>query len=69
MPEQCKTPGTQVNIGTKGDIFVLTEGQRHELMRINREVLTSTNPTVGQHNASDLQLADALSGQPAASGG
>jgi len=30
-----------VNIGTKGDIFVLTEDQRHELMRVNREFLES----------------------------
>lgn len=28
-----------VNIGTKGDVFVLTEEQRHELQRINREYL------------------------------
>jgi hypothetical protein len=41
-PERFKTPGTQVNIGTKGDVFVLTEEQRHELMRINREFLENT---------------------------
>jgi len=41
-PDRFKTPGTQVNIGTKGDIFVLTEDQRHELMAINREHLLST---------------------------
>jgi len=28
--------GTNVNIGTKGDVFVLTEEQRHELIPINR---------------------------------
>jgi hypothetical protein len=38
-PERFKTPGTQVNIGTRGDVFVLTEEQRHELMRLNREWL------------------------------
>jgi hypothetical protein len=30
-PDRYKTPGTTVNVGTKGDIFVLTEEQRHEL--------------------------------------
>lgn len=39
MPDRFKTPGTNVNIGTKGDVFVLTEEQRHELQRINREWL------------------------------
>ena len=38
-PDRFKTPGTQVNIGTKGDVFVLTEEQRHELMEINRQFL------------------------------
>jgi hypothetical protein len=28
-----------VNIGTRDDIFLLTEEQRHELQRINREWL------------------------------
>jgi hypothetical protein len=46
-PDKFKTPGTQVNIGTKGDIFVLTEEQRHELQRINREWLESTPPPAG----------------------
>jgi len=41
-PDRFKTPGTQVNIGTKGDIFVLTEEQRHRLMDYNREWLLST---------------------------
>jgi len=43
-PDKFKTPGAQVNIGTKGDVFVLTEEQRHELMRINREFLSSHPP-------------------------
>jgi hypothetical protein len=38
-PDTFKTPGTQVNIGTKGDVFVLTEEQRHKLIEINREWL------------------------------
>jgi hypothetical protein len=47
MPDKFKRPGTQVNIGTKGDVFVLTEEQRHELQRINREWLESTPPPAG----------------------
>jgi hypothetical protein len=38
-PDRFKTPGTQVNVGTKGDVFVLTEEQRHELMDLNRQWL------------------------------
>ncbi len=41
-PERFKTPGTQVNIAAKNDVFVLTEEQRHELIRINREYLLTT---------------------------
>ena len=40
-PGTFKTPGTHVNIGTRGDVFVLTEEQRHELQAINREWLES----------------------------
>ena len=38
-PDRFKTPGTQVNIGTRGDVFVLTEDQRHKLMEYNRQWL------------------------------
>ena len=38
-PDRFKTAGVNVNVGTRGDVFVLTEEQRHELMRINREWL------------------------------
>jgi hypothetical protein len=41
-PDKFKTPGTNVNIGTRGDVFVLTEEQRHELMQINREFLLNS---------------------------
>jgi hypothetical protein len=41
-PDQFKTPGTNVNIATRGDVFVLTEEQRHELQRINRERILAT---------------------------
>jgi hypothetical protein len=44
QPGKFKTPGTNVNIATKSDVFVLTEEQRHELMRINREFLESHPP-------------------------
>ena len=36
-PDKFKTAGVEVNLATKGDVFVLTEAQRHELMEINRE--------------------------------
>src|SRR5262249_42583526 len=41
-PDKFKTAGVQVNLATKGDVFVLTEEQRHELQRINRDWLEST---------------------------
>ncbi len=41
-PERFKAPGTQVNVGVKSDVFVLTEEQRHELIRINREFLLNS---------------------------
>jgi hypothetical protein len=34
----------QVNIGTRGDIFVLSEDERHELQRLNREWLLANGP-------------------------
>jgi hypothetical protein len=57
MPERFKTPGTQVNIGTKRDVFVLTEEQRKELQRINREfLLTSPVPSGGVSEAQQRDL-------------
>ena len=38
-PDRFKTAGVNVNVGVKSDVFVLTEEQRHELQRINREWL------------------------------
>ena len=35
-PDRSKSAGVNVNLATKGDVFVLTEEQRHELQRINR---------------------------------
>ncbi len=41
-PEIFKTPGANINIGTKGDVLVLTEKQRHRLMEYNREFLLTS---------------------------
>ena len=38
-PQEFKTAGVQVNLGVKGDIFVLSEDQRRELQRVNRQWL------------------------------
>lgn len=38
-PDRFKTAGVNVNVGTRGDVFVLTEDQRHELRSINRQFL------------------------------
>jgi hypothetical protein len=57
-PERFKRPGTQVNVATKGDLFVLSEEQRHELQQINREWLL-TSPTVGPLDTSNLPVLDA----------
>jgi len=44
-PDTFKTAGVNVNIGAKGDIFVLSEEQRDKLIEINREfLLTSPLP-------------------------
>ena len=43
-PETFKTPGVNVNVGTKGDIFVLTEEQRHILMDVNRQWILDHPP-------------------------
>jgi hypothetical protein len=46
QPDQFKTAGVNVNIGAKSDVFILTEEQRYELQRINKEyLLTSPLPT------------------------
>jgi hypothetical protein len=35
-PDKFKTAGVNLNLGVKGDVFVLTEEQRLELQAINR---------------------------------
>jgi len=47
MPDRFKTAGVNVNIGAKGDLFILTEEQRHKLMEYNRQWLL-TAPIEGQ---------------------
>jgi hypothetical protein len=65
-PERFKRPGAQVNVGVKSDVFVLSEEQRHELQRINREwilqqhreeprLLGQTEHNLCDDNAKDLQ--------------
>jgi len=56
-PDRFKTPGTQVNIGTRGDVFVLTEEQRHELMRLNREWLLANPPPAIEADAQAQSIA------------
>ena len=38
-PDRFKTAGVNVNVGVRGDVFLLTEEQRAELKAINREYL------------------------------
>jgi len=59
-PDRFKTPGTQVNVGTKGDIFVLTEDQRDELQRINRERILSEAKELGIDVSDQLAAAGEL---------
>jgi hypothetical protein len=42
--EKFKTAGVNLNLGLKGDVFVLTEDQRHELGRMHREYLLAHPP-------------------------
>ena len=62
-PDRFKTPGTQVNIGTKGDIFVLTEEQRHELQDINRAAVMAM-PTDREEWERQLALENASDPTP-----
>ena len=52
-PEKFKTAGVNVNLGVKGDVFVLSEEQRHELQRINRAYLEESGPPLLLAGASD----------------
>jgi hypothetical protein len=38
-PDRFKTPGTNVNLATRGDVFLLSEEQRAHLRAINRKWL------------------------------
>ena len=66
-PDRFKTAGVNVNVGTRGDVFVLTETQRAELKAINRKwLLESPIPErgVAQHNvvAQPMPASGALAG-------
>jgi hypothetical protein len=41
-PDRFKPAGVNVNVGTRDDVFVLSEEQRHELRKINREWLLTS---------------------------
>jgi hypothetical protein len=41
-PDRFKTAGVNVNLAARGDVFLLTEEQRHELRNINREWLLNS---------------------------
>jgi hypothetical protein len=47
-PERYKTPGVNVNVGVKGDVFVLTEEQRHILMDYKRSELLAWQPPTAE---------------------
>jgi hypothetical protein len=54
LPQKFKTPGAQVNLATKGDVFVLTEEQRKELREINRQfLLSSPIPSEKSHTVTE----------------
>src|SRR5262249_27844771 len=61
-PDRFKTAGVNVNVGVKSDVFVLTEEQRHELQRINREWLETapikSDPSSLRHGSTEQR--DAL---------
>lgn len=69
-PDRFKTPGAQVNIGTRGDVFVLTEEQRAELRRINRKFLLTAPLPPESHSgtAQPQSLTNGSDGQPPAAG-
>jgi hypothetical protein len=55
-PELFKRPGMQVNVATKGDLFVLSKEQRHELMEINRQWLEENRPQNATEPAQALPI-------------
>ena len=56
-PDRFKTAGVTVNIGAKGDIFVLTEEQHHELQEIHGRSLDAqvlrTQPQAVMNNSNE----------------
>ena len=54
-----KTQGVNVNVASKGDVFVLTEEARAELIRINREWLEAHPPASKPARAREMLVAPA----------
>jgi len=48
--------GVNVNVATRGDVFVLTEKQRHELQDINRRRIERLNESESQEGAGTALL-------------
>jgi hypothetical protein len=48
-PNKFKTADVNVNVATRGDIFVLTEEQRHELQAINQRRLARRSMEESEH--------------------
>jgi hypothetical protein len=55
-PAKFKTSGVNVNVATRGDVFVLTEEQRHELQDINRRRIERLNEGESQEGAGTALL-------------
>jgi hypothetical protein len=55
-PAKFKTAGVNVNVATRGDVFVLTEEQRHELQDINRRRIERLNEGESQEGAGTVLL-------------
>jgi hypothetical protein len=51
-PDRFKTPGAQINLAARGDVFLLTAEQPAELKAINRQWLL-TSPTPNSHSGSE----------------
>lgn len=70
-PERFKTPGDHTtSIGTTGDVFVLTEKQRHRLIEVNKEFLRTTpHPNSAECQIATEQPQQLTNGEPVAAEG
>ena len=55
-PAKFKTAGVNVNVATRGDVFLLIEEQRHELQDINRRRVERLNEGESQEGAGTALL-------------